>query len=155
MSIFRHFPSLPIYCQVNSVPEGPPSARLCSGHTVPAMHREYANIPTQCGGLFRLAFIRKTLSSRYFRQCKKLERLHVTWSVRKGGLEKGKSWPGGRNKEFRQSGRDRKGFQANSCVLHGLIRGSEPELSNWRPWAFKGVRTMNLWKTSASQNEIR
>lgn len=74
-----------IYCQLNSVPEGPLYARLCSGHMLPAIRRDYANIPTQCGGgLFRFAFIRKTLSSRYFKQCKKLERLSVTWNVKKG-----------------------------------------------------------------------
>lgn len=73
---------------VNSVPEGPLYARLCSGHMVPAMSREYANVPTWGAGLFRFVFIGKTLSSRYFRQCKKFERLHVTWSVKKGGLER-------------------------------------------------------------------
>lgn len=38
--------------------------------------------------MFRFAFVRKTLSSRYFRPCQKLdERLSATWSVKKGCLE--------------------------------------------------------------------
>lgn len=130
MPTFLHFQSLPIYGRLSSVPEGPPHAGLCSGHMVPPCAGNTQIFPP-LWGLFRFAFIRKTLTFRYFRQCRKLEeRLSVTWSVKKGCLEGVRLGPEGGIERIQIGWERGEKDSRHSSVLQGLIRDSEPELSS-------------------------
>lgn len=134
MPTFLHFESLPIHHQL-TVPESPPYARLCSGPKVHAMCREYANIPAHGGGSFKFTIIKKTLSLRYFRQCKRLEeRLNVAWSGQES-LRKGWDLAWGENrKNSDRLGEKGKEFQVNTSVPKGFIMDSKPGLSKWCPY---------------------
>lgn len=82
-------------------------------------------------GLFGFAFIRKTLTFRYFRQCRKLEeRLSVTWSVKKGCLEGVRLGPEGGIERIQIGWERGEKDSRHHSMLQGLIRGSEPELSS-------------------------
>lgn len=83
------------------------------------------------GGLIQVCFHQEDIELQVFQTKQKIREAECDLECQERQLEKGKTWPGGRNrKNSDRLGEKGKGFRANSSVLKRLIRGSEPELSN-------------------------